>query len=331
MWQWFNYVSSAVPPTKQVLRLNLDETPVGLFQGDGKGNIFASKKRKLLQHASRRQRRRYLTHVAVICDQSEIQPLLPQIIIGNRTTFPLRRMRALRAQCPANVFLVRQKSAWNNNIVCAGIVNRIALALAPFVHRFQPVLLMDACKIHFSQRVLRNCARNGIWVIIIPPLDTWLLQPLDTGCFALYKACLQDEYQNARSQSTDAELTMEQFLVCVCGVIRRVLQGRSWASAFDDDGFGAQQTCVSHRIIDHLHALTATDISSIRPSLAEIELCFPRRTAVPMQLLMQPFDEPQRAARPHVAVVPRYESSLGPTRGPRGAPLLPHRARLQMS
>ena len=208
VWKWYNYVSGAVPPNKQVLRLNLDETSVCLFQGNGKGNIFVTKKRKLIQHASRRQRRRCLTHVAVICDQSEIQPLLPQIIIGNRSTLPLRRMRALRAQCSANVVLVRQKSAWNNNALCAGILNRIALALAPFVHKFQPVLLMDACKIHFSRRVLQICVRNAMWVVIIPPLETWLLQPLDTGCFALYKAYLQDEYQNARSLSTDAELTI---------------------------------------------------------------------------------------------------------------------------
>ena len=46
MWQWYNYAESQVPAGKQTLRINLDETSVCLFQGDAKGTVFFSKKRK---------------------------------------------------------------------------------------------------------------------------------------------------------------------------------------------------------------------------------------------------------------------------------------------
>ena len=40
MWQWWNYAVASVPTGCRILRLNLDETSVKLFQGEGKGTIF---------------------------------------------------------------------------------------------------------------------------------------------------------------------------------------------------------------------------------------------------------------------------------------------------
>ena len=80
-----------VPPGTIALRLNLDETSVCLFQGDAKGNVFANKRQHpdgYAQRAPRSKRRSCLTHVGIICDRPDLQPLLPQVIIGNERTFP---------------------------------------------------------------------------------------------------------------------------------------------------------------------------------------------------------------------------------------------------
>ena len=114
MWQWWNYDCGQISVGKVPLRINLDETAICLFQGDVKGAVFATKKRQRdepFQRIGRRKRRCYLTHVALICDRPDIQPLLPQTIIGNEHTFLSRSMAALRASCPRNVFIVRQRSA----------------------------------------------------------------------------------------------------------------------------------------------------------------------------------------------------------------------------
>ena len=71
--------------------INLDETPICVFQGDIRGNIFVSRKRQreeITQNVSRAARRRYLTHVALISGKPEIQALLPQVIIANTRTIP---------------------------------------------------------------------------------------------------------------------------------------------------------------------------------------------------------------------------------------------------
>ena len=58
---------------------------------------------EVLQNVSRAKQRTCLTHVAFICDRSDLQPLLPQVLIGNEATFKSREMGDLRAECPPNV------------------------------------------------------------------------------------------------------------------------------------------------------------------------------------------------------------------------------------
>ena len=228
--------------------MNLDETGLCLFQGGGKGNVFARRKQRVGQRVPRQKRRSYITHVAVVCDQSDVQPVLPQFIVGNERTFRVQDMPALRRACPPNVVLVRQHSAWNNNMLCARIIRRIGASLAMFATRCQPVLLLDASRIHCAREVINACNQAGIWVVFIPAMLTWLLQPLDTHAFQAYKARLRFEYRRVRCDRVGQDLTIVEFIVCVCVAVRMVVQDTRWKVAFDKDGFGARQTLVSTRI-----------------------------------------------------------------------------------
>ena len=312
-WRWYNYVSGQVPPGKQVLRLNLDETSVCLFQGGGRGNVFVSSKRRLTQHAPRSVRRCCLTHVGVICDQTDIQPLLPQVIIGNEATFQARAVAALRRACPPNVTLLRQKSAWNNNAVCAWIVRRIGRALAPYSGRYQPVLLMDACKCHLPRNVLLACHQVGIWVVIVPALLTWLIQPLDTHGFQRYKAHLQEKYQEARIRGGGGVLSIADFLPCVYSAVRNVLQGTRWSAAFTDDGFGDHPAGISSRVLVKFNDADRPSAPLSRPTDEELALCFPRRARVPVALLWRAFDVPRPPPGPPGLRAPHARAAAAPS------------------
>ena len=320
MWKWFNYVSKAAPPRKQILRLNLDETSVCLFQGNGRGNVFVAK-RRAVQQVSRRKRRCCLTHVATICDNSGLQPLLPQVIIGNAVAFPARRMVALRALCPPNVTLVRQKSAWVNAELFANIVHLIALAIRAWTYRFQPVLIMDTCRVHITQTVLCACYRHGIWVVLVPSLTTWVLNPLDTHGFNKYKAQLQDEYQAARIAAEGNEVDIEDFLRCIFRVIRNILQGKRWSNAFDDNGFSLGQTSTSSTLRAQFGSRFPCDVSCERPSGEDIARCFPRRAVVHTALLMKPFEIETSREQAEISTA----ASSAEFAVPRGRPLVPHR------
>jgi hypothetical protein len=114
VWQWWNFCKGKVANGRTVLRVSLGETAVRIFQGDQKGNVFVAKKRprdEPVQHISKGKRRCYLAHVALVCGRTDLQPSLPQVIVGNEGTFLAGGMSALATARPANVRLVRQKSA----------------------------------------------------------------------------------------------------------------------------------------------------------------------------------------------------------------------------
>lgn len=293
-WQWFNYYSSQLPVGKRMLRINLDETSLCLFQGHSKGTVFASKKRprdgEPVQNVPTRKRRCCLTHIGLVCDVPELQPLLPQFIVGNEATFLVRDFVALQALCPANIVLVRQKSAWNNEFLCAQVVARLAAALQPHLGQYQPVLLLDACRIHTTRNVLMACNAHRVWPLLVPAKTTWLLQPLDTHAFQLYKAFLMGSYERARVENGVADLSIGQFISCVCETIRSVLQGRRWAVAFEQDGFGAGQAGLSASVMRELRFEGPPVVADARPSVEQLSCCFPKRSTVPTLLLWRAFD-----------------------------------------
>jgi hypothetical protein len=77
VWQWLNYDCAQIPAGKTPLRINLDETAICLYQGEAKGTVFASKRRQrdggVVQRVGLGKRRCYLTHIALICDRSDVQ------------------------------------------------------------------------------------------------------------------------------------------------------------------------------------------------------------------------------------------------------------------
>ena len=103
-----------VPVGRTILRINLDESSVCLYQGARFGNNLDPNGGAAVQNASPARRRAYSTLVAIICDAPNIQPLIPQFFICNERWFPLAQLAILRAGLPKNVRLLRQRSAWNN-------------------------------------------------------------------------------------------------------------------------------------------------------------------------------------------------------------------------
>ena len=117
IWQWWNWYESLVAPGKQILRINMDETAVKLYFQQARGlvhrRVGGGKSCKTSVHnVSRRQQRSTLSHVAFICDDTAIQPLMPHVLVGNDAVLPLYVQRAERNNLAPNVYLVRRKSAW---------------------------------------------------------------------------------------------------------------------------------------------------------------------------------------------------------------------------
>lgn len=297
---------------RRILRVNLDETAVRLYPGSSKGAVFVSKKRIREgrgQAVPSWKRRCVMTHIALICDRTDVQPRLPQFILGNERTFLAKQLRGLRSCCPSNVRLVRQKSAWNNAALMARVVRELAHAIASLrtsLGEFQIVLILDAVRIHYAPQVLRACAAAGVWLVVVPAGMTSLLQPLDTHAFALYKAQLLRAYQATRTESADpaGDVSMGPFLACVYVAIRKVLQGNRWAHAFDRDGYGSLQAELSVRTVRRLEWQVPTTAPLSRPTDELIKLCLPKRANASPARFLGPLDAIAGRAAPPTRVLP---------------------------
>ena len=326
-WRWWNYYE-VLGQRKTILPVNMDESPICFYQGDGEGTIVLDRKRhreEAVQRVSRKTRRRHMTLVAFICDREDIQPALPQVLIMNEATCPLRTLQRLRAAVSPNILIVRQKSAWNNEHLCADIIRRLGESIAPFKHLYQPVLLMDAAKMHTSKRVVLACRAMNIWPLLIPAGLTWLLQPLDTHGFSPFKNVLTKLYQAARVSSTNQELDIQEFIECVSEAVDSVLCGRGWKRAFERCGFGLRQAQVATRTLANL-GVEDCEVLATMPSWEEIHACFPRRTRAAsllfwrvLEIVSKPDEEfsmrtPVHSSRPSNSRAETFDHDMGRTR-----------------
>lgn len=337
VWQLFNYAEWLAESSGRTLfRMNLDETAICLYPGDGKGTVFIQKKRlrgdrDRRQHVPFSKRRCYVSLVAVVCERADVQPSLPQMIIANERTFRMRAFADLARAAPPNVTLLRQRSAWNNTRLTARFIRALSNALRKLRVRLpntQPLLVLDAAKFHLHPLVLRACREASIWVLVVPPRMTFVLQPLDARIFAPFKAALIQAYQAARLESTEwrGDVGVCQWLQCIYTAIAEVFEGRSWSAAFDHCGFGARQSLLGRRVCETLQLNEPVDLPPLPPlppTDDEVRLCFPRNYTVDMPLYWSLFQDvaPQRPllhrATPMGAPTAESARALAPWRAPR--------------
>lgn len=261
-----------------------------LHQRRRKGVVFLKRMPRLRVTLARR--RTYMSFVALVCDVPEVQCVLPQFLIGNFRTLPLASMRALRAQLSPNITLIRQRSAWNDNRLCAAIVRAVAASLGTFAAAYQPILFMDAARCHLKWNVFAACAGLGIWPIVVPSRMTWLLQPLDTHVFASFKRCVQAAILRARCAAAVDDSVLGQLFAALCEAVDSVLLGRTWAHAFASNGFGSGQAGLSTRVLEALSLEAAPEVPDTRPSLAQLQACFPRRARVVVEKVLAAVEHP---------------------------------------
>lgn len=111
---------------------------------------------EMVHHTSKAQQSKAMTHVAVVFDDTTIQPKLPQVLLARESTVLARDLPGIMASLNGNVHLWRLKSGWIDAAVMAEVLKLIGAALAPFMDRYQPIFLMDAHEAHFSPQVSRS-------------------------------------------------------------------------------------------------------------------------------------------------------------------------------
>ena len=161
---------------KPLLRINLDETACRLHCDQKRGltvcrqrALSRAKQREIVQDVSRGKLRGCFTLIAMICDDSSLQPLLPQILLGNEHIFQLRLLDALRPALASNIRVWRRPSAWANRDTMVEVVQLQARALGSTMQTRRVMLLLDACYIHMGPGFCAHVPDAGFWSIMCQP------------------------------------------------------------------------------------------------------------------------------------------------------------------
>ena len=186
----------------------------------------------------------------------------------------------------------------------AAILWQLSAALTPLRHRFQFVVLMDALRAHLTTHVLDVFSSCRMLPCIVPSGMTDNMQPLDTHVFSPFKNALRERYAVARGRYPNGDAPMAAFIQSLREAMEDVIMRRRWQFAFCHNGFGLQQTHISHSLLTTLGLDAPVHITSDRPTLSQIELCLGRGAHVAAAVMWRRFIQPPELAATRVASSP---------------------------
>ena len=216
-----------------------------------------------------------MTHVAIVCDDASIQPLLPHILICRKTLLRPGMVDAIAEILPPNFKVLGAKSAWTNEAIMCYVVRLIAEALQPVLVSRQPILFMDTAASHLHESVIKKCYTLGVWLGFVLAGTTWAFQVLDTHCFGTFKQRLARRQSDMRSRLGGARLTIVQWVECFINAAKRTFQGKEWKKAFDDNGFSIWDLPLRGELMRELSWTTMPPIDRRQTDIEDFRVLWP--------------------------------------------------------
>ena len=281
MWKWNQYLYSKIPVGKIPLNISLDETSIALWQPRHRGNVSVRKnslsrtRSKIICNVTLKAQRSSITHVAMCCDRPEIQPLLPQFLLANRSVLRKRDIPLVIPCLPRNVFLIRGKSSWSSKESMETVLRKLADILRDVRDIYQPIIFFDTAPSHLHASLFDILGRELIFVGLVPANLTWLLQVLDAAVFAHFKRFFKSRFHAKRADVPAGQLSIVDVIEVVVLSIRKVLCGRCWRDAFVSLGFHASYDNISSFVLTNLQWQQIPHIVTCKPTEMEMQCVWP--------------------------------------------------------
>jgi hypothetical protein len=213
--------------------------------------------------------------MSMVTHEPGMQPLLPQVLVGNEKVFTQALMKSMKPKLPRNFVMLRKKSAWNCHATMREILSLLAKALKKVMEGRSVILILDVHSSHFDISIFAHARRLGVRLVYVPASLTFLLQPCDTHVFAVLKQVLRKAWQKRVSQNS-TKPSKEEWLEMIFRSVRSVLQGTKWESAFLATGALASQTEVSPRTFSRMGLVARPVVPPGPPTAEQAALIFPR-------------------------------------------------------
>ena len=211
----------------------MDETSLSSVEDQGKG-MRTCRRASRGGHTVRRRdiadrSNTKTTLLATVCDNRDLQPYLPQIVLARYTQHAAPPATLMSAYAGTGEPL----EYWHRTrgYATADIIKKWAVRVRIIIHSFNceawTFLVWDCSQVHLNEDVARHSRRLGIPVIVVPAKLTWLLQVLDVCDFQIAEDAgsygeVVDEVQGPRGAAASRSL---DWLMCCCdpGRYRRPL------------------------------------------------------------------------------------------------------------
>ena len=287
-------------PASEPLWLNLDETPLEQELAGRRGNWVRPSRGQdgfvpvQYERIDKAATRHFRTLIAVICNDKELQPEMPQFLLPKHHRLS-RKARTRFARLASPLQYIPGEKGWTTASNMVTIITRLADCLDPVAPDRERFLVMGCAAQDMSEEANRIACERGIRIMFVPCLMTPLLQPLDTRVFGLLKQKLRDIQTERREDQVDGRLVNLAWIQCFDLGIREVIVKRDWSKAFADDGL-TSGTALRATLVDLVGQEPVTDAAW--PTDEELEvLCGRRRPLLP-QWLFSNTDRPLAALPP---------------------------------
>ena len=226
--------------------------------------------------------------MVLICDDTAVQPLLPQMIIGNEHILRVADMQILEPESAGNIYIVRAKSSWITAELFMLLLQTLGKTLRQNEVTKKPTLLLDGSPVHLTPAVWQTAKRYGIFLCFVTATLTWFVQPLDVSAIRKLKAHLRAHYRRLHIEKCQAKIDVVDVIRLLMRSVRRMLQGTAWASAFDECGYSAHATGVRSQIRSMFARADCADLSTPteRPTAIRMTDMLPKKRVYDFNALL---------------------------------------------
>lgn len=266
------------------LFVNMDETSMKLNFGKQKGLLVRKHalppgKKHRKEQVSSSDSKANVSFLAFLTHDTEIQPKLPQVILGNKRKLTLKIMKELALHQPANFRVWREESSWNNHCIMRKLISLLATCLKDYKATHQIILVLDVASCHRHTSIYALASRLGVRLLFVPSKLTYLLQPADTHLFSKLKASLRKRWRELLVESEAGTVSYEVWLSAFFGVARQILNSTRWQPAFHAAGLLDEQR-LSHRVMQEAgwEVLPAIPVEILSDS--QVKTVFPKKSVV---------------------------------------------------
>lgn len=240
---------------------------------------------KLAPKASLGERRMAVTYIAAVCDDPQLQPKLPQVVVATKRFLTKKLKQSIKT--PASVTLLAEKSAWNNSAIMVKVLTMLADALKEELDKRHIVLMLDVAQCHLSKAVLQEARRLKFWLVFVPAASTPFLQPLDTTVFKGFKAYMLRGFARLQLASAAGSVSHRDFLELLSEAAVKHMCSHKWTRAFRSVGAG---TTAVEQLSPQLQQLVGSwEVEASPPAKHQLEQIFPQgKRPCPTEFLSLP-------------------------------------------